>query len=113
MPWPVSILFFLQILQAGAHVDDRDGLTDMTMLHYAVKAGTRGMGDAEESCRMIRLLLSRGADPYIRCRWTNMAAIHYAIYFDVAPVVTVLLDATKAVGEVLYVWVNIQMFINK
>lgn len=27
------------MLRRGAHVDDRDGLTDMTLLHYACKAG--------------------------------------------------------------------------
>jgi len=86
------------MLKVGVHVDDRDGLTDMTMLHYACKAGCRGMGDVEESCRVVTLILSRGADPYIRCRWTNMAAIHYATYFDVAPVLMLLLKATKAIG---------------
>ena len=29
----------IQVLRRGAHVDDRDGLTDMTLLHYACKAG--------------------------------------------------------------------------
>ena len=86
------------MLKAGAHVDDRDGLSDMTMLHYACKAGTRGIGDVEESCRMVNLLLSKNADPYIRCRWTNMAAIHYVTYFDIGPVLVVLLKATKAIG---------------
>ena len=32
-------LFNIQVLRRGAHVDDRDGLTDMTLLHYACKAG--------------------------------------------------------------------------
>jgi len=86
------------MLDIGAHVDDRDGLTDMTMLHYACKAGTRGIGDVNLSCRVVDMLLSNHADPYLRCRWTNMAGIHYATYFDVAPVVAILLAATKAVG---------------
>ena len=30
-----------------------------------------------------------------RCRWTDMAALHYATYFDVAPVLTILLHHTK------------------
>ena len=33
-----------QILRRGCHVDDRDGLTDMTLLHYACKAGAHGVG---------------------------------------------------------------------
>ena len=87
-----------QMLKYGAHVDDRDGLTDMTMLHYACKSGARGVGNAEDACQVVKMLLSHGADPYIRCRWTNMAAIHYAAYFDVSPVVDVLLEFTKASG---------------
>ena len=30
---------YFQILRRGANVNDRDGLTDMSMLHYACKAG--------------------------------------------------------------------------
>jgi len=86
------------MLKAGAHVDDRDGLTDMTMLQYACKSGARGVGNAENSCQLVGLLLSLGADPYIRCRWTNMAAIHYAAYFDVASVIDVLIQTTKGIG---------------
>ena len=41
-------------------MNDRDGLTDMTLLHYAAKAGANGMGDVDESCRMINLLVSKG-----------------------------------------------------
>ncbi|ESO02289.1 hypothetical protein HELRODRAFT_188652 [Helobdella robusta] len=86
-----------QMLDCGAHVNDRDGLTDMTMLHYAVKSGARGMGNIDDACQIVLLLLSRGADPYIRCRWTNMAAIHYAVYFDVHLVLEILLNASKGV----------------
>ncbi|XP_010213354.1 PREDICTED: CAP-Gly domain-containing linker protein 3-like, partial [Tinamus guttatus] len=32
-----------EILRRGGHVDDRDGLTDMTLLHYACKAGAHGV----------------------------------------------------------------------
>ena len=87
-----------QMLKAGVHVNDRDGLTDMTMLHYACKSGARGIGCADESCCLVKKLLSHGADPYIRCRWTNMTALHYATYFDVAPVVAILLESTKGIG---------------
>ena len=34
----------LQILKRGCHVNDRDGLTDMTLLHYSCKAGAHGVG---------------------------------------------------------------------
>jgi CAP-Gly domain-containing linker protein 3/4 len=86
------------MLNAGAHVDDRDGLTDMTMLHYVCKSGARGIGDKDTTCRALQQLLELGADPYIRCRWTNMAAIHYAVYFDAASVLVLLLQATKGIG---------------
>jgi len=79
-------------------VSDRDGLTDMTLLHYACKSGARGMGSNDEACRAVSWLLQQGADPYVRCRWTNMAAIHYAAYFDVASVAAILLAATKGIG---------------
>lgn len=88
-----------QILNAGAHISDRDGLTDMTLLHYACKSGARGMGGSDEASQAVTWLLRQGADPYVRCRWTNMAAIHYASYFDVAAAAAVLLDATKGIGR--------------
>jgi len=59
------------------------------------------MGSVDEACQAVSWLLRQGADPYIRCRWTNMAAIHYAAYFDVAPVVAILLAATKGIGTLL------------
>jgi len=93
----------VQILKVGGHVGDRDGLTDMTLLHYACKSGARGMGSAEETCQAVNWLLRQGADPYTRCRWTNMAAIHYAAYFDVAPVAATLLAATKGIGQLYFV----------
>lgn len=45
-PEPVSLtrLSVPQILKRGCHVNDRDGLTDMTLLHYSCKAGAHGVG---------------------------------------------------------------------
>lgn len=41
----LSFVFSLsQILKRGCHVNDRDGLTDMTLLHYSCKAGAHGVG---------------------------------------------------------------------
>ncbi|XP_046583518.1 CAP-Gly domain-containing linker protein 4-like isoform X1 [Haliotis rubra] len=85
-----------EITKRGANINDRDGLTDMTLLHYASKAGAAGIGDPELAARVVSSLLSQGADVNIRCRWTNMTALHYAAYFDVVPVIKVLLKATKA-----------------
>lgn len=39
------VLWYSQILRRGCHVNDRDGLTDMTLLHYACKAGAHGVGE--------------------------------------------------------------------
>lgn len=36
--------YHFQILKRGCHVNDRDGLTDMTLLHYCCKAGAHGVG---------------------------------------------------------------------
>ncbi|XP_059839524.1 CAP-Gly domain-containing linker protein 3-like [Hypanus sabinus] len=48
-----------EILKRGCHVNDRDGLTDMTLLHYACKAGAHGVGahsaGTEASCAPGRL----------------------------------------------------------
>lgn len=33
------------MLKRGAHVDDRDGLTGMTLLHYTAKSGALGNED--------------------------------------------------------------------
>ncbi|XP_054707616.1 CAP-Gly domain-containing linker protein 4-like [Uloborus diversus] len=84
-----------EVLKRGANVNDRDGLTDMTLLHYACKAGANGVGNVTTATRTVGILLDKGADLHLRCRWTDMAAIHYAAYFDVAPVVELLLGASK------------------
>lgn len=42
----VCAFLFYQILKRGCHVNDRDGLTDMTLLHYSCKAGAHGVGEA-------------------------------------------------------------------
>ncbi|XP_064626723.1 CAP-Gly domain-containing linker protein 3-like isoform X2 [Lineus longissimus] len=86
-----------EILQRGANPNDRDGLTDMTLLHFAAKAGAHGMGDATAACKAVNLLISSGADVFIRCRWTNMSALHYAAYFDCPAVIRVLLKASRGI----------------
>lgn len=44
---------------------------------------------------MVKELLRDGADVHQRCRWTHMTALHYAAYFDVAPVLDLLLRDPK------------------
>uniref|UniRef100_A0AAR2M267 CAP-Gly domain-containing protein n=1 Tax=Pygocentrus nattereri TaxID=42514 RepID=A0AAR2M267_PYGNA len=84
-----------EILKRGCHVNDRDGLTDMTLLHYSCKAGAHGVGDPEAALRLSNQLIALGADVSLRSRWTNMNALHYAAYFDVPELIRVLLKAAK------------------
>ncbi|XP_074548280.1 CAP-Gly domain-containing linker protein 4 [Halichoeres trimaculatus] len=88
-----------EILKRGCGVNDRDGLTDMSLLHYCCKAGAPGIGDAETAASFARQILALGADPNLRSRWTNMRALHYAAYFDVPQLIRVVLQASQP-GEV-------------
>ncbi|XP_078413363.1 CAP-Gly domain-containing linker protein 4-like isoform X2 [Cetorhinus maximus] len=88
-----------EILNRGCHVNDRDGLTDMTLLHYTCKAGAQGIGDAEIAAKFASQLIDMGADVTLRSRWTNMNALHYAAYFDVPELIRVVLKDANA-GEV-------------
>ncbi|KAK2826373.1 hypothetical protein Q5P01_020587 [Channa striata] len=88
-----------EILKRGCGVNDRDGLTDMSLLHYCCKAGAPGIGDAETAASFARQLLALGADANLRSRWTNMRALHYAAYFDVPQLIQVVLQASQP-GEV-------------
>ncbi|XP_056151854.1 CAP-Gly domain-containing linker protein 4-like isoform X2 [Lampris incognitus] len=84
-----------EILKRGCGVNDRDGLTDMSLLHYCCKAGAPGIGDAETAAAFARQLLTLGAEPNLRSRWTNMRALHYAAYFDVPQLIRVVLQASQ------------------
>ncbi|MGH0127723.1 UNVERIFIED_CONTAM: hypothetical protein FKN15_034222 [Acipenser sinensis] len=84
-----------EILKRGCHVNDRDGLTDMTLLHYACKAGAPGVGDPAAALRLTNRLIALGADAGLRSRWTNMNALHYAAYFDVPELIRILLKGSK------------------
>ncbi|XP_069787124.1 CAP-Gly domain-containing linker protein 4 isoform X2 [Narcine bancroftii] len=88
-----------EILSRGCHVNDRDGLTDMTLLHYTCKAGAQGIGDAEVAAKFASRLIEMGADVNIRSRWTNMNALHYVAYFDVPELIRIILKGANA-GEV-------------
>ncbi|XP_074635396.1 CAP-Gly domain-containing linker protein 3-like isoform X3 [Acropora palmata] len=85
-----------EILRRGAHIDDRDGLTDMTLLHYACKSGAVGVGDVSAATNMVNKLISKGSDISQKCRWTDMLPLHYASFFDAAAILRVLLKASNA-----------------
>ncbi|CAJ0944390.1 unnamed protein product [Ranitomeya imitator] len=84
-----------EILKRGCNVNDRDGLTDMTLLHYTCKSGAQGIGDAETAAKFASYLIDVGADVSLRSRWTNMNALHYAAYFDVPELIHLILKASK------------------
>ena len=44
----------LEVLKRGAHPDDRDSLTDMTLIMYASKSGASGVGDVQSATRVTR-----------------------------------------------------------
>ncbi|NXT44212.1 CLIP4 protein, partial [Pelecanoides urinatrix] len=84
-----------EIIKRGCNVNDRDGLTDMTLLHYTCKSGAHGIGDVETAVKFATQLIDLGADSSLRSRWTNMNALHYAAYFDVPELISVILKSAK------------------
>ncbi|XP_068837528.1 CAP-Gly domain-containing linker protein 4 [Capricornis sumatraensis] len=84
-----------EILKRGCNVNDRDGLTDMTLLHYTCKSGAHGIGDVDTAVKFAAQLIDLGADVSLRSRWTNMNALHYAAYFDVPELIRVILKTSK------------------
>ncbi|KAK7806195.1 hypothetical protein U0070_017535 [Myodes glareolus] len=88
-----------EILKRGCNVNDRDGLTDMTLLHYTCKSGAHGIGDVETAVKFAAQLIDLGADASLRSRWTNMNALHYAAYFDVPELIRVILKTSKPKGK--------------
>ncbi|NXC30803.1 CLIP4 protein, partial [Campylorhamphus procurvoides] len=84
-----------EIIKRGCNVNDRDGLTDMTLLHYTCKSGAHGIGDVETAVKFATQLIDLGADSSLRSRWTNMNALHYAAYFDVPELISVILKNAK------------------
>ncbi|XP_032240809.1 CAP-Gly domain-containing linker protein 3 isoform X2 [Nematostella vectensis] len=89
-------LFIQELLRRGAHLNDRDGLTDMCVLHYACKAGAVGVGDIAAASNVISGLIAKGADVSQKCRWTDMLPLHYATFFDAAPVIRILLKESHS-----------------
>ena len=42
----------MEVVKRGAHPDDRDSLTDMSLLMYACKAGASGVGSVEAATKV-------------------------------------------------------------
>ena len=105
----------------GGHIDDRDGLSDMTLLMFAIKSGTgnhgncssvhvvwsyrvtcdcvshftESMGNSSRCVSLVELLLSKGARVDVRSRWCGMNPLHMAAFFNVTKVIPVLIEHCK------------------
>ena len=69
----------------------------MTLLHFACKAGAAGIGDPQVAAEVVQDLISRCADVYARCKWTQMTPLHYSALFDASAIIQILLNASQAV----------------
>ena len=79
-----------EAIRRGANVNDRDSLTDMTMLHYCAKAGAQKIGNLEGVIGAIRTLLQSSVDVEARCSWVDMTALHFAALFNAPDVIGIL-----------------------
>ncbi len=65
----------------------------ITLLHAFIKiSSVTGISFSHNS----PVSLLQGADPALRCRWTDMNAMHYAVYFDAAETVHILTEKNQA-----------------
>ena len=58
-----------------------------------------GVGDVSAASNVVSTLISEGSDVSQKCRWTDMLPLHYASFFDAAPILRVLLKASNARGK--------------
>jgi len=92
-------LLISELFKRGLNINDRDLLTDMTLLHYVAKSGAEGLGDPDMTARLAKTLIGKGILVNAKCRWTDMSALHYAVFFDAYSVVKVLLENDSFNGE--------------
>jgi CAP-Gly domain-containing linker protein 3/4 len=57
------------------------------LLHFASKAGAAGMGSSTSAANLVNSLIMKGANTDLKCHWTDMNPLHYAVYFDCPEVV--------------------------
>ncbi|CAI8017268.1 CAP-Gly domain-containing linker protein 4 [Geodia barretti] len=48
-----------EVLRRGANVNDRDGLTDLSLLHFACKSGAAGVGNIDAAVNLVNSLLNK------------------------------------------------------
>ena len=107
-----------RMLQLGATANDKDALTDMTLLHYAVSAGANGIATTNDAVNLVSELidlvnrkfhvqigvfcqshthvLAQGADVNAQSQWTDMTPLHLGAYFDCPDIVRVLIQRGHA-----------------
>ena len=88
-----------EMFKRGAHIDDVDSLEGNTILHYACKSASEGLGFVDKAQELVKLLLQKGANYKLRSRWTDMLALHYAAYFDCPEILELLLHASENRGN--------------
>ena len=66
------ILFIGQVLRRGAHINDKDGLTDLSLIHYACKAGALGVSNGGSTANLVSSLIAKVII-------INLASIHLPI----------------------------------
>ncbi|XP_065833452.1 CAP-Gly domain-containing linker protein 4-like [Oscarella lobularis] len=84
-----------EVLRRGAHIEDRDSLTDHTLLHYACKSAACGVGDEESAAQLVSFLIEKGASVASVCQWTSMGPLHYAAYFNSSKVIEALVKIDR------------------
>ena len=52
-------VYDVQVLRRGANVNDRDGLTDLSLLHFACKSGAAGVGNVNAAVNLVITLLNK------------------------------------------------------
>ena len=53
------VAVLVQILEKGGHVNDRDSVSDMTLLHFACRAGAAGIGDPQVAAEVVQDLFDQ------------------------------------------------------
>lgn len=60
-------------------------------------------GDVKTAAKFASQLIELGADISLRSRWTNMNALHYAAYFDVPELISIILKNAEPKGKSLFI----------
>lgn len=87
-----------ELFKHGANIDDMDSITGQTALHFACKAGAKGVGNQTVAAKAAADLINRGADINVATLWTNMTPAHLAAFFGCDAVLQHLCRAKAALN---------------